>query len=53
MYKILFQKLWTLIIPIVVIDEDKRIKGIILRVNVLASLIDENGNGNEADAIEK
>lgn len=30
--------------PIVVVDEDNHIKGIILRVHVLASLIDENGD---------
>ena len=34
--------------PIVVVDEDKHIKGIILRVHVLASLIDENGEDEES-----
>ncbi|MBS4202205.1 glycine betaine/L-proline ABC transporter ATP-binding protein [Bacillus sp. FJAT-49732] len=32
--------------PIVVVDEESHIKGIILRVHVLASLIGDNGNGD-------
>ncbi|MBS4197146.1 quaternary amine ABC transporter ATP-binding protein [Lederbergia citri] len=36
--------------PIVVVDEERHIKGIILRVHVLASLISENGNGDENGA---
>ncbi|MBW8351636.1 glycine betaine/L-proline ABC transporter ATP-binding protein [Bacillus sp. IITD106] len=36
--------------PIVVVDEEGHIKGIILRVHVLASLISENGNGDENEA---
>lgn len=35
--------------PIVVVDEDSHIKGIILRVHVLASLIDDNGEESEED----
>ncbi|MCJ8008388.1 glycine betaine/L-proline ABC transporter ATP-binding protein [Lederbergia wuyishanensis] len=39
--------------PIVVVDEKKHIKGIILRVHVLASLISENGeNGDNGDGVE-
>lgn len=33
--------------PIVVVDDNNHIKGIILRVHVLASLIDDNGNDEE------
>ncbi|MEK3889549.1 quaternary amine ABC transporter ATP-binding protein [Bacillus sp. FSL K6-3431] len=33
--------------PIVVVNEEKHIEGIILRVHVLASLIGENGNGEQ------
>ena len=35
--------------PIVVMDEESHIKGIILRVHVLASLIDDNGEESEED----
>lgn len=38
--------------PLVVVDEETRIKGIILRVHVLASLIDDNGV-EELDEIDK
>lgn len=38
--------------PIVVVDEDKLIKGIILRVHVLASLIEDNGDNSSDDANE-
>ncbi|MCR2822496.1 quaternary amine ABC transporter ATP-binding protein [Lederbergia panacisoli] len=39
--------------PIVVVDEERQIKGIILRVHVLASLISENGeNGDSGDKSE-
>ena len=35
--------------PIVVVDEDSHIKGIILRVHVLASLIDDNAGDSEEE----
>lgn len=35
--------------PLVVINEDRRILGIVLRVHVLASLVGNNGNGNGND----
>ena len=39
--------------PIVVVDEERLIKGIILRVHVLASLIEDNGDdSNEVGSKE-
>ncbi len=35
--------------PLVVVNEENHIEGIILRVHVLASLIGDNGNGEKAD----